>query len=222
MSYAKKELSHEEQVKEMKRAVDNIIDNTKSNAVVGGFVVDFVMRGFEMLQLNEVMQHISEIYTPSVPCSNEEKSPLKRRLDSQKMTTGTAAPLFTLIDAAGDSVSLANITNKYKLIVFWASWCPHCEQLLPDLYQWYLNRDMDIEVIAVSIDDNQDDWRAFVKERGFNWINCNEPEKWDGKVATEYNLFGTPTMFLLDKGNRIISKALTFNDFLNATIQLSE
>jgi hypothetical protein len=81
---------------------------------------------------------------------------------------------------------------------------------------------MDIEVIAVSIDDNQDDWRAFVKERGFNWINCNEPEKWDGKVATEYNLFGTPTMFLLDKGNRIISKPLTFNDFLNATIQLSE
>jgi len=222
MSYAKKELSHKEQIGEMNKAVDIIIDKTKSNAEVGDFVVDFLMRGFEMLELNEVMQYIAKIYSPSIPCENEEKSTLKRRLDSQKMSAGTVAPLFTLIDAAGDSISLTNITSKYKLIVFYATWCPHCEQLLPDLYQWYLNRDMDIEVIAVSIDENQDDWRAFIEERGYCWINCNEPGKWDGKVATGYNIYATPTMFLLDKENHIISKPISFGDFIDTTMELVE
>ncbi len=222
MSYAKKDISHEEKIQEMNRAADIIIKNTKANAVVGDFVVDFLMRGFEMLELNEVLQHISETYTPSAPCSDDEKSTLKRRLDSQKMTAGTPAPLFSLIDTAGDSISLTNISSKYKLIIFWALWCPHCEQLLPDLYQWYLNRDIDIEVIAISIDENRDDWKAFVTERGYDWINCNEAEKWDGKVATAYNIYATPTMFLLDNENQIIAKPLTFGDFLDATMLLSE
>lgn len=222
MSYAKKELSREKQLEEMNRAVDEIVDNTKSNAKVGDFVVDFLMRGFEMLELNEVLQYISEIYTPSTPCLNNEKSTLKRRLDSQKMISGTSAPLFSLINSAGDSTSLSGITNRYKLIVFWASWCPHCEQLLPDIYQWYLNRDIDLEVITISIDEDQDEWKSFIVERDYNWINCSEPEKWEGKVATAYNLYATPTMFLIDKENRIISKPLTFNEFLDATIELTQ
>ena len=222
ISYAKRDISHEEQISEMNRAADKIIENTKTNAVVGDFIVDFMMRGFEMLELNEVLQHISETYTPSVPCSDDDKSTLKRRLDSQKMTAGTAAPTFTLVDAAGDSISLTNIASKYKLIIFWASWCPHCEQLLPDIYQWYLNRDMDVEVIAVSIDENQDEWRAFVQERGYDWVNCIEPYKWSGKVATAYNIYATPTMFLLDNENNIISKPLTFDEFLVAVMELAE
>lgn len=221
-SYTKKELSHEDKVKEMNRAADRIIEHTNSNKVVGAYIVDFLMRGFEMLQFDEVLQHIAEVYTPSVPCKDGDKSTLNRRLNYQKMLPGTLAPQFSLIDVIGDSVSLSDISSNYKLIIFWASWCPHCKQLLPNIYQWYLNRDVDIEVIAISIDENQDDWRSFVTERDYNWINCSEPEKWDGKVATEYNIYATPTMFLLDKENQIISKPLTFNDFLDRIMSLPE
>ncbi len=222
IAYIKKDLQHGEKIREMNIAVDEIIENTSSNKVVGDFVVEFLMRGFEILKLNEVLQHIAEIYTPNSSCEDGDKSTLVRRLNSQKMLPGTLAPEFSLIGVAGDSVSLSNISSKYKLIVFWASWCPHCEQLLPDLYQWYLNRDIDIEVVAVSIDENQDDWRAFVTERGYNWINCSEPEKWDGRVAVAYDIYATPTMFLLDKENLIISKPLTFNEFLDTTMSLTE
>ena len=222
MAYAKKGLPREEQVKQLNKAVDVIIKNTGSNPEVADFIVNYLMQGFERLGLNEMLYHISETYSPAVPCDSVEKSTLKRRLDAQKMLPGTPVPQFSLPDIHGDTISLSDITNKYKLIIFWASWCPHCEELLPRLYQWYLNRNIDIEVIAVSIDKDQNAWKKFIQGRGYEWINCNEPAKWDGKVVNEYNIYATPTMFLVDKDNIIIYKPMDFNELLDKIIQLKD
>lgn len=221
MSYADRRLSHDQQLAELNKAVDVIIENTKRDPEVSDFIVDYLMRGFEKLGLEEQLLHIAEKYTPAVPCTADEKSTLQRRIDLQKMTPGTEVPSFSLIDINGDSTTLSDVTASYKLIVFWATWCPHCEQLLPNLYQWYINRGVDIEVIAVSVDSDVEAWKQFVKERGYNWINCNEPGKWDGKVTKEYNIYATPTMFLIDHENKIVSKPLSFNEFLDAVINLS-
>ena len=220
MSYADKSLSREQQMKDMNKAVDIIIDNTKSNPEVSDFIVNYLMQGFEALGLKDQLLHIAEKYTPAIPCTADEKSTLQRRIDLQKMRPGSKVPDFSLMDTDGDTITLSNVTSDYKLVVFWATWCPHCEQMMPNLYQWYMNRDIDIEVIAISVDSDVNAWKQFVKERGYNWINCNEPGKWDGKVTKEYNIYATPTMFLIDKEDRIISKPLTFNDFLDAIIGL--
>ncbi len=94
--------------------------------------------------------------------------------------------------------------------------------MLPNLYQWYINRDIDIEVIAISVDSDIEAWKKFIEERGYSWINCNEPGKWDGKVTIEYNIYATPTMFLVDKDNKIISKPIDFNQFIDSVIELSK
>ena len=220
MAYADKNLDEGQQAKEMNTAIDVILDNTKSNPEVSDFIVDYLMRGFEMLGFTDQLQHIAEKYTPAVPCTSENKSTLQRRIDLQKMRPGTQVPDFSLTDMEGDTITLSDIANKYKLIVFWATWCPHCEQMIPKLYQWYINRDIDIEVIAISVDSDVTAWKKFVQERGYNWINCNEPDKWNGKVALAYNIYATPTMFLIGIDDKIIAKPLTFNDFLDSVIGL--
>jgi len=220
MAYADRNLDREQQIKQLNKAVDMIIAHTDKVPEISDFIVDYLMNGFEMLGLQEPLLHIAEKYTPAVPCTSEDKSTLQRRIDLQKMRPGTEVPSFKLIDIDGDSISLSDITSKYKLIVFWATWCPHCEQLLPKLYQWYMNRDIDIEVIAISVDSDENMWKGFIRERGYNWINCNAPGKWDGKVTREYNIYATPTMFLVDSDNVLITKPLTFNDLLDAVIGL--
>ena len=220
MSYADRKLNREQQIEQLNKAVDRILVNTKRDPEVSDFIAGYLMRGFEMLGLQGPLLHIAEKYTPAVPCSSDEKSTLQRRIDLQKMLPGTKVPQFSLVDIDGDTIKLENVTNKYKLIIFWASWCPHCDQLLPNLYQWYMNRSIDMEVIAISVDSDKEAWKQFVRQRGYNWINCNEPGKWDGKVTKEYNIYATPTMFLIDRDDEIITKPLTFNDFLDAVIGL--
>jgi hypothetical protein len=39
-------------------------------------------------------------------------------------------------------------------------------------------------------------------------------KKWDGKVATDYNIYATPTMFLIDKKMKIIAKPISFNELI--------
>lgn len=46
-----------------------------------------------------------------------------------------------------------------------------------------------------------------------SWINCNEQGGWNGNTARDYNLYATPTMFIMDKTRKIIAKPVTFGEF---------
>ena len=63
------------------------------------------------------------------------KTTLQRRLGIQNMKPGTKVPDFTLNDLNGDPLTLSEITESKTLILFWASWCPHCSEMISELNQ---------------------------------------------------------------------------------------
>ena len=77
-----------------------------------------------------------------------------------------------------------------------------------------------VEIYAISIDTPRLDWENFVQTNDLRWINVYEENGWLGKSAKQYNLYATPTMFLLDRDRKIISKPITFKDFKNAVDEL--
>jgi len=44
------------------------------------------------------------------------------------------------------------------------------------------------------------------------WINTREPMGWEGKSAEDYNIYATPTMFLLDRERRIVARPFTLRE----------
>ena len=46
----------------------------------------------------------------------------------------------------------------------------------------------------------------------FIFINLWDEKGWEGKTAEDYYIYATPTMFLVDKENKIISKPMTINE----------
>src|SRR5436189_111100 len=69
------------------------------------------------------------------------------------------APNFSLKDANGDAVSLADYKGKVVLVNFWATWCGPCEVEIPwfvEFEQKYKGRDF--AVLGISMDD--DGWKA--------------------------------------------------------------
>jgi hypothetical protein len=63
-----------------------------------------------------------------------------------------------------------------------------------------------LEIIAVSIDENLEEWEHYISTNDFEWINVRESKGWDGTVAASYSIFSTPTIFLLDKTRKITAK----------------
>jgi len=102
---------------------------------------------------------------------------------------------------------MSEIPTKYVLVVFWASWCPHCNEMLPKLktvYEKYSRSDL--EVVAISVDSKKQDWEDALKKNGFTWINYSELKGWDCSIAYDYGIRATPTMILIDRKRTVIAK----------------
>lgn len=81
------------------------------------------------------------------------------------------------------------------------------------LGKWYTDKNIDIEVFAVSIDSLKLSWEERVLMDNYPWINTFSGAGWDGKAPKDYNVYATPTLFLLDREHKIIAKPVTFREF---------
>lgn len=216
MSYAQRGLTRQQQEQEFKKAVDVILTNTKHNEKVYEFILDYLVSGFEKLQLDNLIIYIAENYAGTT-CQTDEVTTLERKLLQQKMKPGTTVPDFTLTDINDDSVTLSDFLKSQNLILFWASWCPHCLEILPEL-KYYLESEeiAGFEVFAVSLDTSKTEWTNKVFDLGLeNWLNLSDLEEWDGAVTTGYNVYATPTFFIIDKNRKIITKPATLKELLS-------
>jgi hypothetical protein len=71
---------------------------------------------------------------------------------------------------------------------------------------------MKLKIMAISIDTSKSDWLTFIQKNKFNWTNVSDLQGWNGKAATDYYLYATPTMFIVNNKKEIIAKPLNIDD----------
>ncbi|MDA3904769.1 MAG: TlpA disulfide reductase family protein [Bacteroidales bacterium] len=196
------------------KAVDKIANAIQQNQDVNDFLLKYLTDGFEYMQMETVLAHIAENYI-NKKCETENQTLLAKRLQAYRdMALQKIVPDILIQDIDNDFIQLSALKNQYKLLIFWSTQCPHCTNLLPELKKWYDTKGIDLEVLAISIDSDKESWKTFVNQGNYTWININDEKGWDGEIAKDYNLYATPTMFVLDKENKILAKPITFNEFL--------
>jgi peroxiredoxin len=206
-SYGQYGLSREQQEEEFIKAVDVVFSEVRENPAVYEFILDYMVRGFENLQLHKALTHIAKNYG-TTHCLTDEKTTLERRLDFHQMVPGSRVPDFTLPDSNGNPVSLSAIVEGPTLLLFWASWCPHCLEVIPELKEWlHTPESTNLKVVTISLDTMATDWWKAVSETGIEaWVNLSDLKGWDGEVTETYNVYATPTLFLIDENLAIRAK----------------
>jgi thiol-disulfide isomerase/thioredoxin len=223
MAYAQKGLTREQQEQEFVKAVEVIIEaihpmtqrKQMNNSKVYELILDYLVRGFEKMNLENVLKSIAGKYEGST-CQTDEKTTLERRLAFLKyMTVGATVSDFTLNDVNGDPVTLSQIKKGKTLLVFWASWCPHCNEMIPQIKNWQKQQNQqDLEIVAISLDSSETEWKNKVRELDIeSWYNLSDLKGWDGEVATEYNIYATPTLIIIGKDRKIISLPVNLDEF---------
>ncbi|MFT7108433.1 MAG: thiol-disulfide isomerase/thioredoxin [Psychrobacter glaciei] len=115
---------------------------------------------------------------------------------------GQMAPNFKLPGIkTGNLMSLKSHRGKVVYLDFWASWCGPCRQSLPLLNELRNEfRKKGFEVIAVNLDEDKADAKAFLKQFPVNYPVLLDP---NGKVPQKYDVPGMPTSYLIDRSGKI-------------------
>lgn len=201
--------------KEFMKAVDTLMQKSLVNERVNKQIRDYIIRGFEMLGLENVLSYIAEHYTADNTCTDDN---IANRLNNRvagfkKLAIGLSAPEIALTDNNNRNIKLSEIKAPYTLVIFWASWCPHCQETMPELKGIYDKQpEKKFEVIAISIDTGKTDYAAALEKFKLSWINYCDYKGWNGKIAADYFLYATPTMLVLDKEKKIIAKPTSLGE----------
>ncbi|MDZ7740432.1 MAG: redoxin domain-containing protein [Bacteroidota bacterium] len=206
--YQNKNFSKEQLENSFKQAVDTILKVTRPYPLLYEFALDYLISGFEQYGFNGVIEYIAGHATLEEDCEySENASKLEQRIETlKKLSNGNTAPDFTASDIEGNEVSLTDTKNNKTLLVFWASWCPHCTHMLPGLKDYFEQNKEDLRVIAVSIDSSRSDFMNFIREGNYAWTNIADFKGWNNEVAELYGIYATPTLILLDADRKILGK----------------
>ena len=114
-----------------------------------------------------------------------------------------------VVNEEGKTVQLAEYVKpgQYNMVEFWASWCGPCRGEIPHLrhvYEAYGKGENAFNMISVSIDDKESDWKKALKEENMKWIQLCDLKGWKGEVINKYKIQGVPFCLILDKEGRII------------------
>ena len=119
---------------------------------------------------------------------------------------GMLAPDFELTRFDGSQFKLSDYRGKKAVyVVFWTTWCTYCMRKIPKLQhaQKILGKQIEIIAIDTSVKDTIEKARKFQKDR-----NIIYPLAFDfGKKVTDlYNVWGTPTEFMVDINGIIVHR----------------
>lgn len=211
--YRNPQLTKEQLEKEFTAAVDTLLNKARINQFVYRHITNYLIDGFRKFGFDEVIDYIVTNYVIKDDICLDSKTGLsiQKRIDqNKKLFLNAAAPDIALPDSSGRTVSLKDAGASKVLVVFYASWCPHCQTMLPLIYDLYKNqKSKTVEVLAVSMDTDRDQWLSFVRKNKFDWLNVSDLKGWDGKTIGDYYIYATPTMFLLDQSRHILAKPLS-------------
>lgn len=134
----------------------------------------------------------------------------------RNISIGSIAPDFKI----SDNLQLSGIESDYTLLLFWASWCTHCKKEVPeikkavdDFNSQFSSSNIQLITVAVSLDTDHAQWQKFVTENNLlSFLNFSELKGWKGEISKQYNVYATPTLFLLDKDKKIITKPITVEE----------
>lgn len=209
--FRNQEFSPDKQSELFITAIDRILERAAADQTMFEFAVQYLIKGFEKYKYEKVLIHLGEKYVPEISCVNENlKTDMQERIARfNRVSAGKKAPDFELTSSEGNKISLSRIDSEYTLVVFWASWCPHCENLLEKLRKFKQKHKDRVQIIAISVDENAQDYEKALAEHNYPWTNCAELNGWEGKTVEAYNVYATPMLFLLDRQKQIVGKPLS-------------
>lgn len=123
---------------------------------------------------------------------------------ASSMTSVWAAPASTINMAPASQIDFSAYKGKVVMIDFWASWCGPCQLSFPWMQQMQAKYGKDgLVIVAINVDREPQKALEFLKKYQPNF---EIREDRDGKLASQLQVQGMPSTFILDRNGKPAAK----------------
>lgn len=121
--------------------------------------------------------------------------------DEGLLPVGSEAPSFTAETVEGGEVSVGDGSAGATMLVFFATWCPHCNNEAPIISDLE-GRYEDLRVVMIGIDDEDDPEKVqeFVER-----YDIAGPAVYQPSLGSTYQVSGYPTTYVLDGNDTVVA-----------------
>ncbi len=157
------------------------------------------------------LRGLGDIYEALGETELAQKYPWKEHPDlqvvwNQKAWVGRKLPDFSATDLDGKSISYSDYHGKMLVLNFCAKWCGFCEPEIPYLKEVYEeHHDKGLEVIGVSLDENEAELHEYIEEHNIPWIQIFDGKGWKSRLARYFGIRFLPSQWLIDRDGTILS-----------------
>ena len=124
----------------------------------------------------------------------------------QQAWEGLELPNFSATALDGTPISVSDYRGKMVVLNFCAKWCGFCAPEIPYLKEVYAEyHDKGLEVIGVSLDENENEIREFTEEHEIPWLQIFDGKGWKSELAQFFGVTKVPSQWLIDRDGTILS-----------------
>ena len=206
MLYRKGNLEPKEQREEYKKCIDILLSFYDEQSPVTDFIYSYSADVFTRMAMMDLLPYLKDGYVEKFKSKSAVVEEIEKTIKLyDRLKPGNKAPNFSLKDIVGNTFELHKHKSEYTMLMFWASWCGHCRHTLPNVKILYDEQPFKkVQIVALSMDRNEEEWKNFIAEGEYNWINLSELQGWEGTINKEYMVHSTPTFYMLDKDKKIV------------------
>ena len=117
---------------------------------------------------------------------------------------------FTQKNVNGEDFTLSSVIGKSKILMidFWASWCPDCRKVNPELVEVYNEfKNKGLDIVSVSLDTDENAWKNAIEKDNLTWKNhVSDLKGWNNEAAGLYTIAFIPQNIILDENGMIVKK----------------
>lgn len=169
--------------------------------------------------MNGISGYLNSASLPSDTSSQNSTAdattaPAKDNSSSDKNAGTTSAIDFTLTDQNGNKHTLSDYKGKVVFINFYATWCPPCNNELPDIEKLYKDYGLNKkDVIFLGItnpkndahpnnsDEDKEYIKSFLTRKGYTFPTLFDET---GDILGKYSITAFPTTFIIDKKGNVL------------------
>jgi thiol-disulfide isomerase/thioredoxin len=149
---------------------------------------------------------------PSEPL---EASLLQALAQTEAMVEVEDAPPIEAADSQGRTVSLSQFQGDVVYVNFWAEYCEPCRDELPALNAFAERYRGRVVVLAVSIDEQPADGRAYLDQAfpdGVSFVDVYDPT---ARSSLAYGTTGVPETFIIDGSGLKLARFIGPQEFVS-------